>query len=81
MIKLAGADDIGLTAATSGPEDGRTVVLLHGGGQTRHSWHGTSRFLVDSGACEALHTRDQGAQSRSPLGTDTEGRMRQCTLG
>jgi pimeloyl-ACP methyl ester carboxylesterase len=38
-----------LAADVGGPLDGPTVVLLHGGGQTRHSWAGTWRVLVEAG--------------------------------
>lgn len=43
------ADGISLAADVAGPDDGPTVVLLHGGGQTRHSWSGTWRVLADAG--------------------------------
>lgn len=46
---LSGSDDIRLAADVDGPDDGPTVVLLHGGGQTRHSWTGTWRYLADHG--------------------------------
>ncbi|UDY35214.1 alpha/beta fold hydrolase [Dermatobacter hominis] len=46
---LSGAGGIRLAADVDGPEDGPTVVLLHGGGQTRHSWSSTWRFLAGSG--------------------------------
>lgn len=46
---VLGSDGIRLAADVAGPADGPTVVLLHGGGQTRHSWHGTWRFLADNG--------------------------------
>lgn len=38
-----------LVGDVGGPEDGPTVVLLHGGGQTRHSWSGTWQILVQAG--------------------------------
>ncbi len=34
-----------LVADVVGPADGRPVLLLHGGGQTRHAWGGTARAL------------------------------------
>ena len=46
---LTGAGRIRLAADGAGPADGPTVVLLHGGGQTRHAWHGTLRYLVEHG--------------------------------
>ena len=46
---LTGSGGIRLAADVDGAEDGPTVVLLHGGGQTRHSWSNTWRFLADSG--------------------------------
>lgn len=48
-VRLAVAEGVSLVADVAGPEDGPTVVLLHGGGQTRHSWSGTWRVLVDAG--------------------------------
>ena len=40
---------ISLAGDVGGPVDGPTVILLHGGGQTRHSWSGTWKILVDAG--------------------------------
>ena len=48
-VKVAGADGLQLAADVGGPEDGPTVVLLHGGGQTRHSWRATWQVLVEAG--------------------------------
>jgi pimeloyl-ACP methyl ester carboxylesterase len=38
-----------LTADVAGPADGAPVILLHGGGQTRHSWHHTAGVLAGRG--------------------------------
>jgi pimeloyl-ACP methyl ester carboxylesterase len=46
---VAGRRGLRLAADIGGPPDGPTVVLLHGGGQTRHSWAGTWQLLVDAG--------------------------------
>ncbi len=42
-------DGVTLAADVSGPVDGAPVVLLHGGGQTRHSWHHTAVALAARG--------------------------------
>lgn len=41
----------GLTAAADffGDPKGRPAILLHGGGQTRHSWSGTAERLAEAG--------------------------------
>ena len=46
---IPGADGIRLVADIGGPADGPAVALLHGGGQTRHSWTGTWRHLAENG--------------------------------
>ena len=53
-VDLEGANGIRLAGDVGGPDDGPTVVLLHGGGQTRHSWAGTWRTLVDAGWLNAV---------------------------
>jgi pimeloyl-ACP methyl ester carboxylesterase len=49
VIKLAGRDGIQLAADVLGPQDGPPVVLLHGGGQTRHAWGTTLQSVADRG--------------------------------
>lgn len=63
------AGGLRLTADLSGPEDGPAVVLLHGGGQTRHSWHGTAGTLAAQGwqVC-TLDMRGHGESEWHPGG-------------
>jgi pimeloyl-ACP methyl ester carboxylesterase len=42
-------DGLTLVADVGGPEGAPTVILAHGGGQTRHSWAGAMRSLVAKG--------------------------------
>ncbi|WP_109807697.1 alpha/beta fold hydrolase [Sphingosinithalassobacter portus] len=42
-------DGVRLTADVDGPDGAPTVILMHGGGQTRHSWSGAMRALVARG--------------------------------
>jgi pimeloyl-ACP methyl ester carboxylesterase len=44
-----GAAGIRLAADTFGDPDAPVVLMLHGGGQTRHAWHGTATSLADAG--------------------------------
>ncbi len=46
---LEASGGIRLAADIDGPKDGPTVMLLHGGGQTRHSWSGTHKVLAAAG--------------------------------
>ena len=52
-----------------GPETGRPVVLLHGGGQTRHAWSGTAASLAKRGwRAISLDQRGHGDSSWAPDG-------------
>lgn len=42
-------DGLTLVADIAGPAGAPTVVLMHGGGQTRHSWSGAMRALIARG--------------------------------
>lgn len=60
-MSLRGADGLKLTADIWGPEGGRNVLMLHGGGQTRYSWKATSRILAEAGMrVVALDLRGHG---------------------
>jgi len=41
MLMLPGADGLQIAADRWGNETNPVVILLHGGGQTRHAWKGT----------------------------------------
>jgi pimeloyl-ACP methyl ester carboxylesterase len=58
-----------LTADAIGDPTHRPVLLLHGGGQTRHSWGDTARWLADAGwYAVALDARGHGDSDWSPTG-------------
>lgn len=48
-IEFSGHGGVDLVADARGPLHGPVVVLLHGGGQTRHSWGGTAAVLAERG--------------------------------
>jgi len=48
-LDLRGRDGLRLRADEFGDPDGPTVVLLHGGGQTRNAWGSTARVLAERG--------------------------------
>src|SRR5215204_2957056 len=48
-MRLPGAEGATIAADVFGPAEGQPVVLLHGGGQTRHAWGGTAQHLGDAG--------------------------------
>jgi pimeloyl-ACP methyl ester carboxylesterase len=47
--RFISSDGVSIVAHVAGSEAAPTVVLMHGGGQTRHSWSGTFKLLVDVG--------------------------------
>jgi pimeloyl-ACP methyl ester carboxylesterase len=68
-VEFSGADGITLVADEWTPEDpiGETILLLHGGGQNRHSWKKTGQILGDQGFhVVAVDTRGHGDSDRSP---------------
>jgi len=48
-IALEGASGLTLRADVYGDPNGTPVILLHGGGQTRHSWSDTASALAEDG--------------------------------
>ncbi|MEJ7935361.1 alpha/beta hydrolase [Sphingobium sp. AN558] len=63
------SDGLTLRGIVAGPAQGRQVVLLHGGGQTRHSWAKTVKVLVDNGyRVLAYDARGHGDSDWSPTG-------------
>lgn len=68
-VTLRGHNDVTLVGDLGGPQDGPTVVLLHGGGQTRHSWSGTWAHLVGKGyRALSLDLRGHGDSDWAPEG-------------
>lgn len=69
-VKFRGVEDIVLVADewNAGANSNRpTVLMLHGGGQNRHSWKNTGQVLADDGLhVVALDSRGHGDSDRSP---------------
>lgn len=49
LHRIASHDDLVLVADDLGPLEAPVVILLHGGGQTRHSWSGAATALARRG--------------------------------
>ncbi|MCU1499448.1 MAG: alpha/beta hydrolase, partial [Acidimicrobiales bacterium] len=71
-IDLEGSDGLALVGDAEGPEDGPPVLLLHGGGQTRHSWAGTLGTLAVQGwRAVSFDLRGHGDSQWAPDGNYT----------
>ncbi len=63
------SDGVNLVGDAWGTNDAAPVLLLHGGGQTRHAWGGTARALAEQGwYAVALDLRGHGDSGWSPDG-------------
>ncbi len=69
-VSMTFATSNGLTLAADrwGDDKVRPVVLLHGGGQTRHAWGGATSFLAQKGWC--AYTVDQRGHGESEWSPD-----------
>lgn len=71
-VTLAGRNGIGLAADVAGDPAGPPAILLHGGGQTRHSWGTTLGALADRGwRTYAIDLRGHGRSDWAPDGDYT----------
>jgi non-heme chloroperoxidase len=68
-VRFRAANGIELAADVAGPYRGPLVVLLHGGGQTRHAWGGTTHVLGGQGfLAVSLDLRGHGESDWAPDG-------------
>lgn len=49
LVRFDGFENLHLFGDVWGDDDGWPVLLMHGGGQTRHAWGGTARRLAENG--------------------------------
>jgi pimeloyl-ACP methyl ester carboxylesterase len=67
--RFVASDGVALVADVAGNPEGPTIVLMHGGGQTRHSWSGTIRMLADAG----YHVISYDARGHGESGWSVDG--------
>jgi pimeloyl-ACP methyl ester carboxylesterase len=71
-VTFGGVNDLALVAdewnrAAVGAAERPTILMLHGGGQNRHSWKNTGQVLADDGFhVVALDSRGHGDSDRAP---------------
>jgi pimeloyl-ACP methyl ester carboxylesterase len=76
-VTFRGVDDLNLIGdewnrGAASAEGRPTVLMLHGGGQNRHSWKNTGQILADAGFhVIALDSRGHGDSDRSPTANYT----------
>lgn len=68
-MRFRGGDGVELVAEVHGDASAPPVILLHGGGQTRHAWKNTAQDLARQGyRAIAADLRGHGDSGRSPDG-------------
>ena len=69
MHRMQGANGLTVAADIGGDPSGPVIVLLHGGGQTRHSWKNGFEALVGAGyRVISLDARGHGDSDWDPFG-------------
>jgi pimeloyl-ACP methyl ester carboxylesterase len=69
VVRYTSPDGVSLVADVAGPDGAPTVILLHGGGQTRHSWAGAMRrFAANGYRVVNFDGRGHGNSDWSPTG-------------
>lgn len=74
---LVGKGGLALAIDRHGPADGAPVLLLHGGGQTRHAWGATARMLAERG----YHAVAMDLRGHGDSGWSAEGDYGLATFG
>jgi len=68
-VRLEGQGGLPLAAEIRGPETAPPVLLLHGGGQTRHAWGGTADAVARAGwRAISVDLRGHGESAWDPEG-------------
>ncbi|WP_420426341.1 alpha/beta fold hydrolase [Algiphilus sp.] len=68
-IRILGRGGLALDADIAGPDSGPAVVLLHGGGQTRHAWSRAFHALAEAGyRVLSYDARGHGGSAWDPEG-------------
>lgn len=69
IVYYEGHGGVRLVGERRGPADAPVVLLLHGGGQTRHAWSGAAERLARAGFCAiTLDSRGHGDSDWAPTG-------------
>ena len=68
-LRFEGRDGLPIAGDRRGRAEDPPVIFLHGGGQTRHSWHGTATAVAAQGwQAISLDARGHGESAWSEIG-------------